>query len=118
VSPRSFFGWGSSYGNGELGVGGLWPDGVIAAGPDFVDKDGAIGMKFGWWRNVPGDLEITGARLDGPAPPARGEVPSGYGQTGFQASGIVFPTEGCWEVSGHVGPATLTFVTFVVIDGR
>jgi hypothetical protein len=34
--------------------------------------------------------------------------------TGFQASGVQFPTEGCWEVTGTVGTTSLTFVTFVI----
>jgi len=34
--------------------------------------------------------------------------------TGFQSSGVYFPTEGCWEVSGRVGTTTLSFVTFVI----
>jgi hypothetical protein len=114
VSLDDFFGWGASYGNGRLWVGGLWPNGVIAAGPEFVQPDGSVGMKFGWWRAVPGGLRITGRRLDGPAPPLRADVPAGYGQTGFQASGVDFPTEGCWEVTGAVAEATLSFVTFVV----
>jgi hypothetical protein len=33
--------------------------------------------------------------------------------TGFQSSGVNFPTEGCWEVTGEVGATTLTFVTVV-----
>jgi hypothetical protein len=114
VSPSQFFGWSSAYGNGKLWVGGLWPDGVIAAAPEFVDSDGAVDMKFGWWRGVSGDLKITGRRLDASAPPARGVVPEGYGETGFQASGVIFPTAGCWEITGQVGTTTLTFVTFVV----
>jgi len=114
---ESLFGWGSSYGNGDLWVGGLWPDGVIAAGPEFVESDGSIGMKFGWWRIVTGDLTITGRRLDASAPPLRADVPSGYGQTGFQASGVIFPTEGCWEVTGEVGTTNLSFVTFVIKEG-
>jgi hypothetical protein len=109
-----FFGWGSSYGNGKLWVGGLWPHGVIVAGKDFIERDGSVGMKFGWWRKARGLLTITGRRLDAPAPPARGDVPSGYGMSGFQASGVYFPTEGCWEVTGRVGRTTLTFVTFVI----
>ncbi len=113
VSPDLFFGSGAAHGNGQLWVGGLWPDGVIVADARFVDEDGAVGMKFGWWRESAGELTITGRRLDGPAPPARGEVPSGYGSLGFQASGVIFPTEGCWEVTGTVAGTSLTFVTFV-----
>jgi hypothetical protein len=63
---------------------------------------------------VRGQLEITGHRLDGPAPPLTASVPEGYGESGFQASGVTFPTAGCWEVTGRVGDATLTFVTLVV----
>ena len=114
VSPAEFFGWGASYGNGKLWVGGLWPGGVINADLQFVDANGAVGMKFGWWRAVPGKLRITGRRLDAPAPPAQGDVPDGYGETGFQASGVTFPTEGCWQITGKVGATTLSFVTFVV----
>lgn len=117
VSPDEFFGWGASYGNGKLWVGGLWPHGVIVAGKDFVEPDGSVGMKFGWWRKVSGLLSISGRRLDAPAPPAHGVVPSGYGFTGFQASGVSFPTEGCWEVTGKVGKTTLSFVTFVIKRG-
>jgi hypothetical protein len=114
VSPAEFFGWGASYGNGKLWVGGLWPGGVINADHQFVDANGAVGMKFGWWRAVPGKLRITGRRLDATAPRAQGDVPDGYGETGFQASGVSFPTEGCWQITGKVGATTLSFVTFVV----
>jgi hypothetical protein len=114
VSPDDFFGWASSYGNGRLWVGGLWPGGVIDAGPEYVAEDGSVGMKFGWWRAAPGKLVITGRRLDAPAPPARGIAPDGYGDTGFQASGVEFPTEGCWEVTGALPTTRLTFVTLVV----
>ncbi len=110
----SLFGWESSFGVGELWVGGRWPDGVIAARPEFLDKDGSVGMKFGWWRRVAGDLTITGRRLDGPAPPVTASIPSGYGDRGFQPAGVTFPTEGCWEVTGKAGTSTLTFVTFVI----
>jgi hypothetical protein len=99
-------------------VGGLWPHGVIAASGGFVDRLGRVGMKFGWWRKVPGRLHITGRRLDAPAPPLQADVPAGYGATGFQPSGLTFPTEGCWEVTGTVHPASLTFVTFVIKKDR
>jgi hypothetical protein len=107
------FGWASSYGTDGLWVGGLWPGGVIAADPRFVEADGSISMKFGWWRDIPGKLAITGRRLDASAPAAGSVVPDGYGASGFQASGVIFPTEGCWEITGTVGAASVTFVTFV-----
>jgi hypothetical protein len=32
----------------------------------------------------------------------------------FQATGIIFPAEGCWQMTGKVGQATLRFVTLVI----
>jgi hypothetical protein len=113
VPEESLFGWDSSHGDGKLAVGGLGPEGVIEAGPDFVEQDGSIRMKFGWWRGVPGKFEITGRRLDGSAPNLRADIPDGYGETGFQATGLYFPTEGCWEVTGRIGTTRLIFVTYV-----
>jgi hypothetical protein len=113
VGKGSLFGAGSSHGNGTLWVGGLWEGGVLAAGRDFIEEDGSVGMKFGWWRHASGRLTITGRRLDGPAPPLRAHIPDGYGDRGFQATGLSFPTEGCWEVTGQLAGTTLTFVTLV-----
>jgi hypothetical protein len=50
------------------------PDGRFVfkpGGPGFVDHDGALGIKFGWNRLVPGRLQVGGRRIDGNAPPAR-----------------------------------------------
>jgi hypothetical protein len=112
---EGLFGWGSAAGNGRLWVGGLWPRGIILMTPDFINPDGTMGMKFGWWRATSGYLTITGRRLDAPAPPATGDPsPGAYGLTGFNASGVTFPTEGCWQVTGRAGAVSFTFVTFVI----
>jgi hypothetical protein len=116
VSPDALPGAATSYGNDRLWVGGLAPKGVIES--DFAEKGGTARWKFGWWRAVGGRLTVTGRRLDAPAPPLRSEIASGgYGRTGFQPSGVYFPTEGCWEVTGSVGGTTLTFVTLVTKRG-
>ncbi|HEU4919445.1 MAG TPA: hypothetical protein VFT20_06865 [Candidatus Limnocylindrales bacterium] len=107
------FGSSAAFGNDDLWVGGLGEDGVILADPRFVESDGSIGWKFGWWRIVSGSLTITGRRLDAPGRLLRAEFDD-YGTHGFQASGVYFPTEGCWEVTGTVGNSHLTFVTFVL----
>jgi hypothetical protein len=112
----------NSYGNERLSLGpfGLWPNGTVVfkpGGAGFITRDGSLGMKFGWQRGVPGRLRIEGRRLDASAPPLRAEVPSGYGDKGFQATALVFATPGCWEVTGRVGDASLTFVTKVVKIG-
>ena len=101
------------YGNAQLSVT-LWPHGVITAGRGYVTRGGEIRMKFPWWRGVRGRLRITGHRIDASAPPLRAQVPHGYGPTGCQASGVTFPAEGCWRVTGSVGSTRLTFVTFVI----
>ncbi|HXJ64832.1 MAG TPA: hypothetical protein VNN79_13845 [Actinomycetota bacterium] len=103
-----------TFGNGQLRVGGLWPRGVIAAGPAYVDARGRVRMKFPWWRIVTGRLQLSGHRIDAPAPPLLPDVPTGYGPTGFQATSVTFPTPGCWRVTGRAGPASLSFVTFVI----
>jgi hypothetical protein len=40
-------------------------------------------------------------------------IPDGYDQS-FQATGITFPTEGCYEITARSGDAALTFVVKVV----
>jgi hypothetical protein len=104
---EELFGYGSAYGNGQLWVGGLGLNGVIQF------ETASDGWKLGWWRAVSGDLRITGRRLDAAAPPLRSTVSRGYGDIGFQSSGVYFPTAGCWEVTGTAGTARLTFVTLV-----
>jgi hypothetical protein len=81
-------------------------------GPGFVDSDGALGIKVLWTRKVHGSLEIGGKRLDGVAPPARAYMKD-YGDSGIQPSYLLFPTPGCWEITGLLGSAKLTFVVLV-----
>ena len=114
AAPKGF-----DHGNRSLGVA-LWPGGELVAGrlPDGssyaeVMPDGGIAAKLGWWRGAIGELTIRGERLDASAPPLRADIPDGYGRTGFQATGVIFPTEGCWKVVGSVGRASLTFVVLV-----
>ena len=108
-------------GDSRLNVVLGWPDGEVVfrpGGPGFITSDGALGMKFGWYRGVRGRLTIEGRRLDGDASPLRAEVNSGYGDSGFQATYIIFPTPGCWEVTGRVADASVTFITRVVKIGE
>jgi hypothetical protein len=115
-----------SYGNTLLSVGpfGMWENGTVVfkpGGSGFVTRDGALGMKFGWTRGVRGKLKVTGHRLDGAAAPLRLEANDGYGDIGFQASYLIFPTPGCWEVNARVGDrddSKITFVTKIVKIGE
>jgi len=78
-------------------------------------------MKFGWTRGVRGKLKVTGRRLDETAPSLRLETNDGYGDIGFQASYLIFPTPGCWEVTAQVGEredSKIVFVTKVLKIGE
>jgi hypothetical protein len=80
-----------------------------------INPDGSIRAKLGWWRGVPGDLAISGRRLDAHASPLRTEVgaSASYGKTGFIPSILTFPTVGCWRVVGRQAGASLVFVVKV-----
>jgi hypothetical protein len=101
-----------NHGNGALWVM-LPPDGIIRAD---VQKDGWLRMKFPWWRGVAGELTVEGRRLDAPAPPMRSDVGTvaQIGETGVNPAILIFPSEGYWEVTGHVRDKSLTFVVRVV----
>lgn len=79
----------------------------------LLNPDGSLSWKLGWYRLTSGTLSISGRRLEAEAAPLRTSVPDGYGPIGFQASGVDFPTEGCWQITGSVGTSSLTFVVFV-----
>jgi hypothetical protein len=104
-----------NHGNAALSTV-LGPEGKVVfkpGGAGFVLENGALSMKFFWWRLVRGRLTIEGQRLDSPAPPLRARIPDGYGEIGFQATALIFPTPGCWEVTGRIADQSLTFVTLV-----
>ena len=93
-------------------------------GPWFVNADRTIwtwatrlvsgdgGNKLLWIRPAGTTLEVSGRRLDGPSPPLTFSMPAVY-PSGFQASGIVFPRAGCWEIRAKAGKSELVFITLV-----
>jgi hypothetical protein len=113
-ADRPFASSALAFGNADLWVVPLQVDGIFRADSRSVQSDGSISTKFGWWRITPGTLTITGRRLDASEPPVSATIPDGYGDSGFQSSGVDFPTEGCWELTGTVGSSSLTFVVFVI----
>ena len=94
--------------NGRLVAGRLAGGGERAT----ITENGSISAKFGWWRAGNGRIRITGRRIDAQAPPLRAHVPAGYAR-GFQATGLTFPTTGCWRVTGRYAGASLTFTVLV-----
>ena len=108
---------------GFFGNEGLWttlpPDSRIVfkpGGGGFVDTDGALGIKWAWFRATPGLLAVGGRRLDADAAPARAYIYP-YGLSGFQPTYLVFPTPGCWEITAGVSGSRLTFVIEVEQEG-
>ncbi|MEJ2757961.1 MAG: hypothetical protein P8046_05700 [Anaerolineales bacterium] len=93
-------------------------DGSILAGAWWWDaEDRAIpfdekGIKVGWFRPAGADLVLTGKRLDSPADKMESEVPCCY-PTRFQASGLTFPTPGCWQITAAAADSQLTFTVWV-----
>ena len=104
------------HGNGAIWTP-LWPRGKILITPPYVEPDGLLRMKFPRWWREPAPLTIQGHRLDAAAPPLRAEVAASYDdgpvQFQFQPSMLFFPSEGCWEVTGKAGDASLTFVVLI-----
>lgn len=70
------------------------------------------GIKVGWFRPAGATLAISGRRLDGEAAPLAADIPCCY-PTRFQASGLYFPSEGCWEVTALAEDSELSFVVWV-----
>ena len=104
------------YGNGSLWTLLWWPGGTLTyppGAPGIILADGSLQVKVGWIRGVKGKLTIQGRRLDADGSPLRAWIPEGYGDIGFQATGVIFPTPGCWEVTGRVQETRLTFVVHV-----
>jgi hypothetical protein len=70
------------------------------------------GIKTGWFRPAGAELKVTGKRIDGEAPPFHFHAPCCY-PTRFQASGLYFPTEGCWELNAKAAESELSFIVWV-----
>jgi hypothetical protein len=107
------------HGNGVLWTA-LPPGGIDKGGTP--EPDGSTSQKYPWWTvGTMGELTIQGRRVDAPAPPLRARINSGAPETAFAevaggrfwSSGISFPTEGCWQVTGRVGATSLTFVVLM-----
>ena len=68
------------------------------------------------WREATGILGITARRLDGPSTGFEART-SGYGTVGFNATRLIWPGLGCWQITGTVGGHSLTLVTLLKPDG-
>lgn len=75
-------------------------------------RAGDEGIKMGWFRPAGAKLEITGHRLDAKNEILEAHAPCCY-PTRFQATGISFPSAGCWEVTARAAKSELKFVVRV-----
>lgn len=90
----------------------MWASAWWAGQEEYHVRTSEEGIKVGWFRPAGATLEITGQRLDAQAPPLKAQVPCCY-PTRFQATGLVFPTRGCWEVTARAADSHLSFVVWV-----
>ncbi|MDO9086485.1 MAG: hypothetical protein Q7U53_09790 [Anaerolineaceae bacterium] len=112
----------NGYGNPEQTMFiGLWKDGVVYFCPNCagdLSSNSRLGMKFWFYRTVPGEVIFEGRKVDEAGPEALldsfGETADGYGDTGFHSAGLVFPGQGCWEITARIGEDQITFVTLVI----
>jgi hypothetical protein len=90
----------------------IWASAWWVVQKEYSLHSGKEGNKVGWFRPSGTTLEITGQRRDAPAPRLEADIPCCY-PTRFQATGLMFPTEGCWEVTARAADSELTFVVWV-----
>ena len=90
----------------------IWASAWWTDNEDYPLRAGKEGNKIGWFRPAGAELVIIGQRLDAKAPALEADVPCCY-PTHFQATGLYFPTEGCWEVNAKAEDGELSFVVWV-----
>jgi hypothetical protein len=107
---------GGLFGNGRMAASAYR---VIRVTPRTRNPDGSIGEKF-WWYAAPtvkGDLKIRGHRLDRRGGKVTGNASPGsdpdHPNLRFWATGVRFPTVGCWRVVGTAGSARLALTVLV-----
>jgi hypothetical protein len=90
----------------------IWASAWWTKQDDYHLRVSPEGIKVGWFRPAGAALEITGQRIDAQAPALEAHIPCCY-PTRFQATGLIFPTEGCWEVTAKAEDSELSFVVWV-----
>lgn len=80
-------------------------------------------QKVFWWRegyswkeDPTPQLTVTGRRLDAPAPTLSASTATNAFAEDIQSAmlvGVDFPTSGCWEITGKVADAELSFVVWI-----
>jgi hypothetical protein len=89
------------------------PDGSPRGGMAFIQKDGWLRTKVGWFtvRRTP---RVTGRRTDGTGRRLRVDMGvRSYANGPFYPSLLYFPSFGCWRITATAGGASLTAIVNV-----
>lgn len=72
-------------------------------------------VNFNWREEHPPELNVSGRRLDGSAPPLLTMIPTNAspGPAAAMLVGVYVPTPGCWEITGEYKGQKLSFVVWV-----
>jgi hypothetical protein len=82
-------------------------------------QDGAYTQKVFWWSRDytwQSPLTVSGVRTNGSGPPLRASTATNAFAADIGSSilvGVDLPAAGCWEITGHLKGATLSFVVWV-----
>jgi hypothetical protein len=90
------------------------PDGSPRGGQAFIQRDGWIRTKLGWFARS-GSPRVTGRRVDGTGRALRADVGPLSSSSGgsFYPSLLYFPSFGCWRITAAVGGARLSAIVNV-----
>jgi hypothetical protein len=118
--PSKFTANGFWFGTNKLWIN-LRADGTWKGLPKW--PDGTVRQKLFWWREgydwhrePQPKLRVTGKRLGASASPLQSGVSHGWTSDQdhpFIVNGINLPALGCWEITGRVDDAELSFVVWV-----
>jgi hypothetical protein len=89
------------------------PDGSPRGGWAFIQKNGWIRVKVGWFTKH-GTPRVTGRRVDGTGRALRADVgPLTTDNGPFYPSLLYFPSFGCWRITATAGGAELSAIVSV-----
>ena len=77
-----------------------------------AEEWGQGSRKILWIKPLGSRLTVQGRRLDGDAAPLWPDISSGY-YGDFEASIIIIPAAGCWEIEARANASVLRFVLFI-----
>jgi hypothetical protein len=109
----------SFFGNGKLWT--ILPPRLLRRGV-FLEPYGELAraVQIDWWEMGRGLVTIKGTRLDGPAEPLHvegwersGPLRGADGISHVMAT-VIFPTQGCWAITGKIYDIDDSALTFVV----